>query len=152
MDELGYLPAGTVAARLREAGAVIVGHTNVPPFLADYTSANPIFGGTANPWRTDRTPGGSSGGAAAALAAGLTPVEVGSDLAGSLRLPPHFCGVYGLKATEHRIPATGFFRPPPGTPRSVRVLGAFGPLARDLDDLELVLRLISGPDRFDSDV
>jgi len=138
---------GTVAARLRAAGAIIVGHSNVPPFLADYRSENPIFGRTTNPWDAERTPGGSSGGATAALAAGLTPVEVGSDLAGSLRLPPHFCGVYGLKATENRIPTTGFFRPPDGLPPSVRILGSLGPLARDLADLELVLRIISGPTR-----
>lgn len=142
---------GSVAARLRAAGAVIVGHTNVPPLLADYRSENEIFGRTANPWNLERTPGGSSGGAAAALAAGLTPVEVGSDLAGSLRLPPHFCGVYGLKATEHRVPTTGFFQPA-GTPNPVRILGALGPMARDLGDLELVLRVISGPDGVDSDV
>lgn len=142
---------GTVAARLREAGAVIVGHTNVPPFLADYRSENEIFGRTANPWDTARTPGGSSGGAAAALAAGLTPVEVGSDLAGSLRLPPHFCGVYGLKTTEHRVAMTGHFGPPQA-PNPVRILAAIGPMARDLDDLELVLRLISGPDGADVDV
>ena len=87
---------GTVAARLKQAGAVIAGHTNVPPYLADYQSANEIFGRTNNPWDTTRTAGGSSGGAAAALAAGLTPLEYGSDLAGSLRLPAAFCGVYGL--------------------------------------------------------
>jgi len=143
---------GTVAARLRAAGAIIVGHTNVPPFLGDYRTDNAIFGRTNNPWNLDRTPGGSSGGAAAALAAGLTPVEVGSDLAGSLRLPTHFCGVYGLKATEHRIPTTGFMRPPGNAPRSVRVLGSLGPMARDLDDLDLVLRVIAGPDGQDTEV
>jgi amidase len=143
---------GTVAARLRAAGAVFVGHTNVPPFLADYQTANPIYGRTNNPWHLDRTPGGSSGGAAAAVAAGLTPFDVGSDLTGSLRLPAHFCGVYGLKTTEHRIPLTGFFRQPPGTPRSVRILSTLGPLTRDLDDLDLVLSLIAGPDGRDSDV
>ncbi|MDN5856555.1 MAG: amidase [Actinomycetia bacterium] len=143
---------GTVAARLRAAGAIIVGHTNVPPFLADYSAENAIFGRTNNPWNPECTPGGSSGGAAAALAAGMTPVEVGSDLAGSLRVPPHFCGVYGLMATEHRIPITGFFRPPDGAAQSVRILSSLGPMARDLDDLELMLRLIAGPDGLDSDV
>jgi amidase len=143
---------GTVAARLRAAGAIIFGHSNVPPYLMDYRTENPLFGRTRNPWDLDRTPGGSSGGAVAALAAGLTPIEVGSDLAGSLRLPPHFCGVYGLKATEQRVPVTGFFRPPGGGPRPVRVLAALGPLARDLDDLELVLRVIAGPDGRDVDV
>jgi amidase len=143
---------GTVAARLQAAGAIILGHTNVPPYLMDYRSENEIFGRTSNPWDLGRTAGGSSGGAAAALAAGLTPVEVGSDLAGSLRVPPHFCGVYGLKATEQRVPMTGYFRHPGGGPRPVRVLSALGPMARDLDDLELVLRLITGPDGRDMDV
>jgi amidase len=143
---------GVVAARLRAAGAIIVGHTNVPPFLMDYHSENEVFGRTNNPWDRSRTPGGSSGGAAAALAAGLTPIEVGSDLAGSLRVPPHFCGVYGLKATEYRISSVGFFRPLDGVPRTVRVLGSLGPMARDLDDLDLVLRVISGPDAREPDV
>ncbi|MER7604414.1 amidase [Nocardioides sp. NPDC127503] len=143
---------GTIAARLRAAGAIIVGHTNVPPFLAGYDADNPLFGRTDNPWDSGRTPGGSSGGAAAALAAGMTPVEVGSDLAGSLRIPPHFCGVYGLMATEHRVPVTGFFRPPDGSAQTVRILSSLGPMARDLDDLELILRLVAGPDGLDSDV
>jgi amidase len=143
---------GTVAARLRAAGAVIVGHSNVPPFLADYQCANPIFGRTSNPWDSGRTPGGSSGGAAAALAAGMTPLEVGSDLAGSVRLPAAFCGVYGLKTTEHRVPLTGFVRPPTGVPRSVRIMASLGPMARDLGDLRLALGVIAGPDGLDGDV
>ena len=143
---------GAVAARLRAAGAIITAHTNVPAFLGDFAqSVNPIFGRTANPWDTERVPGGSSGGAAAALAAGMTPLEVGSDLAGSIRLPAHFCGVYGLKTTEHRVPLTGFFRQPPGVPRSVRILNSLGPMARTLDDLELALSIIAGPDGLDTD-
>jgi amidase len=138
-----------VAARLRFSGAIVIGHTNVAPWLADYQTDNEIFGRTVNPWDADRTPGGSSGGAATAVAAGLTPLEICSDLAGSVRLPAHFCGVYGLMATEHRIPMTGFFAPPP---RPVRVLGTAGPLARDLADLEIALRVISGPDGYDADV
>jgi amidase len=141
----------TVAARLQRAGAIVFGHSNVPPWLADYQSANPIFGRTANPWDLGRTAGGSSGGAAAAVAAGLTPLEVGSDLAGSLRLPAHFCGVYGLKPTEHRVPLTGFFHQP-GVPRPVRIAGSLGPIARDIDDLRLALGLIAGPDQRDGDV
>jgi amidase len=142
----------TVAARLRAAGAIIIGHTNVPPWLADYRCENPIFGRTSNPWNLARTPGGSSGGAAAALAAGLTPLEIGSDLAGSIRLPAHFCGVYGLKTTEHRVPDTGILRPPGGGPRPVRIMGSHGPMARDLDDLELALSIIAGPDGASADV
>ncbi len=144
---------GTVVARLRAAGAILIGHTNVASWLADpLQTTNPVFGRTSNPWDPERTPGGSSGGAAAAVAAGMTPLEVGSDLAGSIRLPAHFCGVYGLKTTEHRVPFTGFFRQPEGVPRSVRILSVLGPLARDLGDLELLLRVISGPDGQDGDV
>jgi amidase len=142
----------TVAARLRAAGAVIVGHTNVAPWLADHQTMNPVFGRTANPWNRARTSGGSSGGAAAAVAAGFTPLEMGSDLSGSIRLPAHFCGVYGLKPTEHRVPLTGFFRPPFKAPRPVRIMSTLGPLARDLDDLELALEIIAGPDGHDGDV
>lgn len=143
---------GTVAARLRAAGAIHLGHSNVPPLLAEYRTENPIFGRTSNPWDLNRTPGGSSGGGTAALAAGLTPIEAGSDYGGSLRLPPHFCGVYGFMASEHLVPLTGFWPPPPGTPRSLRILMTLGPMARDLDDLELVLRVMAGPDGQDTDV
>jgi amidase len=143
---------GTVAARLRAAGAIIIGHTNVAPFLADYQSTNPLFGRTSNPWNLERTAGGSSGGAAAAVASGMTPLEIVSDLGGSLRLPAHFCGVYGLKTTEHRVPLTGFFRLPPGAPRTVRIMSSLGPLARELEDLELALSILSGPDGLDTDV
>ena len=142
---------GAVAARLRAAGAILFGHTNVAPWLADYQSSNPLFGRTSNPWNPERTAGGSSGGAAAALAAGMTPLEVCSDLAGSLRLPAHFCGVYGLKTTERRVSSTGFFRID-GVPRSVRIMSCLGPMARDLGDLELALSLIAGPDGRDSEV
>ncbi len=144
---------GTVAARLRAAGANLIGHTNVAAWLGDpLQTDNPIFGRTGNPWDPTRTPGGSSGGAAAALAAGLTPLEVGSDLAGSIRLPAHFCGVYGLKTTERRVPLTGFFRMPGQVPRSVRIMSCLGPMARDLDDLRLALDILAGPDGHDSDV
>jgi amidase len=143
---------GVVAARLRAAGAVIMGHTNVAAWLADHQSCNPIFGCTSNPWDPSRTAGGSSGGAAAALAAGMTPLEVGSDLVGSLRQPAHFCGVYGLKPTEHRVPQTGFFRTPDDGPRPIRIMGCLGPMARHLDDIELALSLIAGPDGRDADV
>ena len=144
---------GTVAARLRAAGAIIIGHTNVAPFLADYQSANAIFGRTSNPWNLGRAP------PADRVAAprqrwrpGMTPLEIGSDLGGSIRLPAHFCGVYGLKPTEHRVPMTGFFRLPPGVPRTVRILSCLGPLARDLDDLALALSIVAGPDGVDTEV
>jgi amidase len=96
----GYIPPkdGAIAARLKSAGAIILGKTNVPVLLGNFQTENPIFGRSNNPWNLDRTPGGSSGGACAAVAAGLVPLEIGSDLGGSIRLPAHFCG----KKHHHR--------------------------------------------------
>jgi amidase len=150
----GYIPPkdGTVAARLKSAGAIILGKTNVPVLLADVQTNNPIFGRSNNPWNLNRTPGGSSGGAAAAVAAGLVPLEIGSDLSGSIRVPAHFCGVYGLKPTEHRVSLAGHIPGLPGSPRGVRIMAVIGPLARDIDDLELAFRIIAGPDGRDTDV
>jgi amidase len=149
-----YVPHedGTVAARLKAAGAIIVGKTNVPVLLGDFKTDNPIFGRTNNPWDLDRTPGGSSGGAGAAVAAGLVPLEIGSDLSGSIRIPAHFCGVFGLKPTEHRVSLAGHIPELPGSPRSTRVMAVIGPLARHVDDLSLALRVIAGPDGRDTDV
>ena len=141
----------TVTARLKGAGGVLIGKTNIPPMLDDWQSCNPIFGRTSNPWDLNRTPGGSSGGAAAAVAAGMSPFDIGTDLSGSLRVPAHFCGVYGLKSTEHRISSTGLRRHP-GRVHSVRVMAGIGPIARSVDDLALVDSIIAGPDRCDSDV
>jgi amidase len=142
----------TIAARLKNAGAILVGKTNVPVLLADYQTSNPIFGRTNNPWDTSRTPGGSSGGAAAAVAAGMTPFEVGTDLSGSIRLPSHFCGVFGLKPTEHRVSLNGVVPVPRGGPRPVRIMSCVGPMARTPDDLALILSIIAGPDPGDTDV
>jgi len=135
-----------VVARLRAAGAIILGKTNLPVLSGDYRADNPIFGRTNNPWDLGRTPGGSTGGGAAALSAGLTPLEIGSDIAASLRGPAHYCGVYALKPTEHRVPLTGHIPEPPGLLRGVRHMNTIGPLARSVDDLTLALRLIAGPD------
>ena len=142
----------TVAARLREAGAVLIGKTNVAMMLADYQSSNPIFGRTNNPWNVERTSGGSSGGAAAALAAGMTPFEIGTDLSSSIRIPVHFCGVFGLKPTENRVPLTGLFPNPRGTPRSIRTMSSIGPMARSVEDLVLLFKIIAGPDGRDTEV
>lgn len=142
----------TIAARLRAAGAIIVGRTNVATLVDDFQTDNSIHGRTNNPWALDRTPGGSSGGAAAALASGLTALDIGSDLGGSIRIPAHFCGVYGLRPTDGRVPGTGHIPPLPERPRGVRCMQAYGPMARDLDDLELALRVIAGPDGIDPDV
>ena len=133
-------------ARLRNAGALLLGKTNVPPLSADYRADNEIFGRTNNPWNLERTPGGSSGGAAAAVAAGLSAFDVGSDLAGSVRTPVHFCGLFGLKPTERRVPNTGHIPEPPGLPRAVRHMNTLGPLARSVEDLVTVTKIMSGPD------
>ena len=143
---------GTVAARLKQAGAILVGKTNVAMLLADYQSTNPLFGRTNNPWNLERTPGGSSGGAAAALAAGMTPFEVGTDLSSSIRLPAHFCGVFGFKPTENRIPLTGLFPNPAGAPRTIRIMSSIGPMARTAEDLALLYKILAGPDGLDTEV
>ncbi|HEY5897319.1 MAG TPA: amidase family protein [Burkholderiales bacterium] len=143
-----YIPTkdASAVARLRNAGAILLGKTNVPPLSADYRADNPIFGRTNNPWNLERTPGGSTGGGAAAVAAGLSAFDVGSDLAGSVRTPAHFCGLFGLKPTERRVPNTGHIPEPPGLPRAVRHMNVLGPLARSVDDLVQVMKIISGPD------
>ncbi len=138
----------TLVARLRAAGANIVGKTNVATMLGDFgQTANDLFGATNNPWDPTRTPGGSSGGSAAALAAGLTDLEYGSDLVGSIRLPAAACGVYGLRPTPDTVPLTGFRPPgaPPG-PTPMSYLSALGPMARSAADLRTALRVTGGPD------
>jgi amidase len=134
-----------LVARVRSAGAVIIGKTNVPPYAGDWQSANPVFGRTHNPWDLSRTPGGSTGGGAAALAAGLTPLEFGSDIGGSIRIPAAFCGVFGHKPSETAVPRSGHF---PGTslPNAATALSVLGPLARDANDLELAFNIIAGPE------
>jgi amidase len=133
-------------ARLKAAGAVILGKTNVPFMLADWQSYNDIYGTTNNPWDVTRTPGGSSGGAAAALAAGFVPLELGSDIGGSLRVPAHFCGVFAHKPTHALIPSRGHVPPrAPALPVEVD-LNVVGPMARSADDLALALEVLAGPD------
>jgi amidase len=148
-----YFPGedGAVAARLKAAGGILIGKTNVPVMLADFQTSNPIFGRTNNPWDTARTPGGSSGGAAAALASGMTPFEIGTDLAASIRIPAHFCGVFGLKTTERRVPLTGLIPGLPG-PRPLRIMSTIGPMARSVEDLALLYAIIAGPDGRDTEV
>ena len=132
-----------VVARLRGAGAVIFGKTNVPVAASDHQSHNPIFGLTRNPWDPDRTAGGSSGGSAAALAAGLTPLEVGSDIGGSIRVPAHYCGVYGHKPSYGIVSSRGHVPPGPGA-RTAAPLAVAGPLARSAADLSLALDILAG--------
>lgn len=143
---------GTVTARLKAAGGTLIGKTNVAMLLGDYQTSNPIFGRTNNPWNVDRTPGGSSGGAAAALASGMTPFEIATDLSGSIRIPAHFCGLCGLKPTERRVSLVGLVPDPHGTPRPVRIMSSIGPMARTVEDLALLYSIIAGPDGRDTDV
>jgi amidase len=129
--------------RLEAAGAVIFGKTNVPVDLADWQSYNPVYGTTSNPWNTEHTPGGSSGGSAAALAAGLTGFEIGSDIGGSIRVPAHFCGVFGHKPTFGLLPNYG----DPATSAAAGVdIAVIGPLGRSAADLAVALDLLAGPD------
>jgi amidase len=138
----------TVVARLRKAGAILIGKTNVPTMLADFgQTANELYGVTRNPWDLTRTPGGSSGGAAAALAAGMTFLEYGSDLVGSIRIPAGFCGVYGLRPSVGIVPLTGFQPPgPPVAPSEMTYMSAVGPLARSARDLRTALKATAGPE------
>lgn len=131
-------------ARLRAAGAVPFGKTNVPLAAADHQSYNPVYGTTNNPWDVKRTPGGSSGGAAAAVAAGFSPLELGSDIGGSIRCPAHFCGVYGHKSSYNLVPIRGHIPPAPGA-LSMPALGVAGPIARSAADLELALDILAAP-------
>ncbi len=132
-----------VVDRLLQAGAIIFGKTNVPLMLMDSQSYNEIYGTTNNPWDLARGPGGSSGGEAAVLAAGLSALGAGSDIAGSLRNPAHYCGVYGHKPSWGLIPSRGHALAPTVTPTDISVVG---PLARHAEDLALALGVLAGPD------
>ena len=133
--------------RLLQAGAVLFGKTNVPVLLADWQTFNPIYGTTNNPWDLTRVPGGSSGGSAAALAAGITGLEAGSDIGASIRNPAHYCGVYGHKPTWGICAPEG--QSLPGR-FATQDIAAIGPLARSADDLEIALKIMAGPDAIDA--
>lgn len=142
-----HKPVQNAAAvqRLLDAGVVPMGKTNVPYMASDWQSYNRIYGKTNNPWDLSRTPGGSSGGAAAAVSAGLSPVELGSDIGGSIRTPAHYCGVFGHKPTAGLISLRGHIPGPPGT-LSEPDLAVAGPLAQSSADLQLLLNTLIGPD------
>jgi amidase len=156
----GYLPLKDYIADddaipvklLKEAGAIILGKTNTTTLAMDMQTDNPIFGRTNNPWDVERTPAGSSGGCASALASGMTPLSIGSDLAGSIRLPASFCGVYGLKPTHGVLSMEGHIPPQPGQVNGFRTLAVPGPLARSIDDLALALEILSQPNSHDRKV
>jgi amidase len=148
-----YIPKNNAIAvqRLIDAGAIVFGKTNVPYHAEDFQTYNEIYGTTNNPWDLSRTPGGSSGGSAAALAAGFTPLELGSDIGGSVRNPAHYTGVFGHKTTFGIVPRYGHIPPMPGQvpPEYMPMVPLFvvGPLARSADDLALALEVLTTPGR-----
>lgn len=146
-----YVPKedGVIAARLKQAGAILLGKTNLS--MSIQTNSE-LFGRTSNPYDLGRASGGSSGGAASAVAARLVPFDIGTDLSGSIRMPCHFCGVFGLKPTPQRVPLTGMIWGAPDLPRPDRVLTAAGPIARTADDVALLFRVLAGSDPRDPDV
>lgn len=150
-ERAGYTPQqdAVVVARLKASGAILLGKTNCPPGGAGGVTDNAVYGRTHNPYDLARTPGGSSGGEAAALAAGESPVGLGSDSGGSIRLPAHLCGIAGLKPTSGRVPNTGAFNHPGGL---TDVRTQIGPMARYVKDLALVLPLLAGEDGCDAGV
>jgi Asp-tRNA(Asn)/Glu-tRNA(Gln) amidotransferase A subunit family amidase len=144
----GNVPAedATVVSRLRNAGAIILGTTNSPEFLMAYETDNHLYGRTNNPWNLDYTPGGSSGGESAAIAAGMSCGGLGSDSGGSVREPAHFTGICSLKPTPGRIPGNGHL---PACVGPFSILGAIGPMARTIDDVALMFHALSGQDPID---
>ena len=142
-DNIATQPAVAVQ-RLQDAGALIFGKTNVPVAMADWQTFNPVYGTTHNPWDLTRTPGGSSGGSAAALAAGLSALELGSDIGASIRNPAHYCGVWGHKPTWGVVPQQGQQLPGMDGVETIDI-GAAGPLARSAYDLTLALDVLSTP-------
>ncbi len=135
--------SGLPVRRLEAAGAVIFGKSNVPVDLADWQSYNPVYGTTSNPWNHEHTPGGSSGGSAAVMAAGLAGLEVGTDIGGSVRVPAHYCGVFGHKPTWALCPMYG---DPATSPAAMTDISVLGPIARSAADLALALDVLAGPD------
>ena len=131
-------------ARLRAAGAIVFGKTNLPRWSGDVQSFNEMFGTTNNPWDVTRIPGGSSGGPAAAVAAGLTAFELGTDIGGSVRIPSHCCGTFGLKPSFGVIPQRGYLDSVGGGTTDADI-NVFGPMARSADDLDLLLSVLAGP-------
>lgn len=148
-DRAEHVPDGDAiaVARLVAAGAIVIGKTNLPEEVTGQETGNALFGRTCNPWDVSRTPGGSSGGAAAAVASGMTPLELGSDSGGSIRQPCHYCGVYGHFPSRGLVPLAGHMPLLPRHDRGVQVdLMGVGPIARSASDLALALGVLAGPD------
>ena len=144
-----YLPRSDapLVSRLKAAGAILLGNTNTPEFLMAYETNNLLSGKTSNPWNLAYSSGGSSGGEAAAIAAGCSMGGVGSDGGGSIRVPAHFCGICGLKPTPGRIPATGHF---PSGAGAFGWIGVVGPMARTIADVRALFEVMAGPDAGDA--
>lgn len=142
-----HVPAhdAPAVARLKDAGAVVFGKTNLPRWSADFQTYNDLFGVTSNPWDLERTVGGSSGGAAAAVAAGFTSFELGTDIGGSVRIPAHCCGTFSLKPSFGVIPQRGYLSHVGGGATDVDI-NVFGPITRSADDLDLLLGVLAGPE------
>ncbi|MEH1896912.1 MAG: amidase [Nostoc sp.] len=149
-----YLPQhdATVVKRLCSAGAILLGKTNVGDLAGGYQGLNDVFPRVNNPWNLSYTPGGTSSGGAAAIAAGLSPLDLCSDFGGSIRQPAHFCGIYGFKPTDRRVPTTGHIPEVPGAPHCMRQMLTVGGLARSIEDLSLCLQLIAGADIAQPDI
>jgi len=145
-----FVPTEDAAAVsvMRDAGALVFGKTNVPRWSGDYQTYNDMFGTTSNPWDLERTPGGSSGGPAAAVAMGFTGFEIGTDIGGSIRLPSAYCGVYGHKPSFGIIPTYGYLDSV-RFHRNTADVNVFGPIARSIDDLDLLMGLLAGPNADD---
>lgn len=150
----GYIPLkdyipdrdATVVGRLRSAGAIILGKTNTAELAGDFQSTNSLFPRVNNPWNLECTPGGSSGGSAAAIAAGLSPLDIGNDFGGSTRQPAHFCGIYALKPTDRRISTLGMIPETPGMPYCLRQMITVGCFGRSIEDIRLSFTIIAGAD------
>lgn len=149
MGRKNFIPEkdATVVSRLKEQGAILLGKTNTPELTLSFETYNLIYGQTSNPYDLTRSPGGSSGGAAAIIASGGSPFDTGSDYGGSIRLPSHFCGVTGIKPTSGRVPRTGHIIP--FAAGATDAYQQIGPLARRVNDLTLLLSIIAGPDYLD---
>ena len=146
LDLKDYRPTqdGMIARRVFAAGACLLGKTNIPVALSDWQANSPVYGRTNNPWDVTRTPGGSTGGGSAALASGMTPLEIGSDIGGSIRVPAAYCGLYGHRPSESALPRSGAF-PFGDVENPAFVMGVHGPLARNMADIELLFDVVAGP-------
>jgi amidase len=143
-----YIPQqdATAVSRLKSAGAIVLGKTNVGDLAGGYQGLNDVFDRVNNPWHLDYTPGGTSSGGAAAISAGFAALDLCSDVGGSIRQPAHFCGIYGFKPTDRRVPTTGHIPEVPGAPKSIRQMLTVGCLARSIADLRLCVEIIAGAD------